>query len=132
MFWMRYSRLLGGLFVVVTAVVGVRYGAILGVWDVIDWFVALVSLVGLFAYVHGRRVLSPHFWAIFLPVSVAWTVAYHARLGNPLMVGSPARTRVPELLIGCVFAFPLYLALFRYAYRQGHPPSGGAYSAAKQ
>jgi len=117
MFWIRYSRLLAGLFLLATAIVGVRYRAVLGIWDVVDWLVSLTCLVGLFAYVHRRRVLSPAFWAVFVPASLIWTAAYELRLGNPVLMGGSAGSRIPELLIVSICIFPLYLALFRYAYR---------------
>ena len=116
MFWTRYSRLLAGMFVAGTILLVWRHGAVLGVWDVVDCFMGLVSLVGLFAYVHGRRVLSPTFWAAFLPLSLFWTAVYVRSLGNPVIVHPTAKSQVPEFLLLSVFMFPLYLALFRLAY----------------
>jgi hypothetical protein len=121
-FWTRYSHLLAGGFVLATVIEAVRYGAVLGIWDAVNWLMCLICLVGLFAYVHGRRVWSPGFWAVFVPASLIWTVAYEVWLGNPIVMRGSASSRLPEDLLASVLVLPLYLALFRYAYGSSQPP----------
>src|SRR6267142_1575095 len=116
MFWKYYSRLLAGVFLVATVIVGLRFRSVVRPWDLVDWVVTLLSLIGLFGYVWKQRILSRAFWAAFVPISVVWSFLYEGVFHNPAISPGNAATRMPELIVVGVFLFPLYFALFRYAF----------------
>ncbi len=115
MFWKYYFRLMAALFVVanVATFLGARAFAIKGSLDALDRALTVMSLVGLFGYAWKQQVLSRQFWKVFVPFYVAWGFAYVFLLETPPTI---TRTNIPEALLVMPFVFPLYFALFRYAY----------------
>ena len=116
MFLKYYARLMAGMFLVGTVVGAFRFRSVLTPWDVADWAVSLLSLVGLFGYVWRQQIFSRPFWMAFVPISLAWSLLYEVFFRNPAIFPWTAATRTPELIVVSIFLIPLYFALFRYAF----------------
>jgi hypothetical protein len=87
--------------------------------DVLDLLVTGTGLTGLLGYVYSRRIAGRRFWRRWLPFQLSWDIAIvmlWAPLGLsqnlPVAPGS-AVERTTSLL----FLIPLYIGLFRYAFR---------------
>ncbi len=119
--WKVYLWALVGLSLLGYAVLGIQW---MQPADVIDLVLAFVSLVGLFGYAYSRRIRGPGFWRLWLPLQVAWSLAFAL-----LLVPLGAAEQIPveggevpgsdgwDRAIGLALALPLYVALFLYAYR---------------
>jgi hypothetical protein len=105
--------------------------------ELIQLPVYAVGVLGLTGYAYRRRRFGRGFWVVWFPlqlcvdlVAIALSMWGWTDGGNRSI---PART-VPLWALGFAFTVPLYIALFRYAYRSGalwsppvsSPPAGPA------
>ncbi len=101
-------------FLVVLAAISPFFGP-LDLADWASWAFDIIGLIGLWAYLRRRPIFSRYLWSAYFLVAVAVTLYYSVTL-------FAEETEFPALVIG-VFAialavsFPLFLALWRYAFR---------------
>ncbi len=76
----------------------------------VDILLTLPALVALHMHVRGVRFLSARFWRPFAFVYLAWDIYFN-------LVLDFMRLGEARFLIVPVFSFPLYVAIFRYAFR---------------
>lgn len=101
-------------FLVVLAAISPFFGP-LDLTDWASWAFDLIGLIGLWAYLRRRPVGSRHLWSAYFLVAVAVTLYYSVTL-------FAEETEFPALVIGVLaialaVSFPLFLALWRYAFR---------------
>ena len=90
--------------------------------DVIDLAVFAIATVGLFGFAYRRRIGSRTFWSMWLPVEVVWDFAVLLAIepaGFAYRFPDGERTAVfsVETAVGVLLVLPLYIALYRYAFR---------------
>ena len=76
----------------------------------LDVALSIPALVALHLHVRDVKFLSPAFWKPFAFVYLAWDLFYNLAI-NPMQFPMPG----PFLVL--VFSLPLYVALFRYAFK---------------
>jgi hypothetical protein len=76
----------------------------------LDVALSLPALIALHLHVWDVKFLSSAFWKPYAVVYVTWDVYFNLVI-NPMRLGKPV------LLVLPVVALPLYVALFRYAFR---------------
>ena len=88
--------------------------------DAVDLVPMTLGLLGMFGYIYQRPLLSRVFWRVYLPIQCAWDVVYlfvfDLHFGWACQIPGEAPPTIAALIIGLVGVFPLYLALFRYAF----------------
>ena len=80
---------------------------------VIDTLLSILALTTLHLHIWEKKLLSTWFWKIFAFVFLAWDFILNILL-EPLRSGEPFDS---TLLIVPVILLPLYIALFRYGFR---------------
>lgn len=86
-----------------------------GLTDWVFWAFDLIGLIGLWAYLRRRPVVSRHLWSAYFLVAVAVALYYSIDI-------FAEETEHLALMIGVstvalAVSFPLFLALWRYAFR---------------
>jgi hypothetical protein len=76
----------------------------------VDVALSIPALIALHLHVWDVKFLSSAFWKPYAVVYLTWDVYYNLVI-NPMRLGKPVLLVVP------VVALPLYVALFRYAFR---------------
>jgi hypothetical protein len=97
------------------AIDGVR---VLGVWGAIDATVMAIALLALFLHIWNRRLFSAQPWKLYAFAYLAWDLVFNIVIA-PAVQGQPF---VPSDLWGAALLVPLYVAVFRYAFRTWDPP----------
>ena len=85
----------------------------MGAVGVFDLIVSAPSLVALYLHIWDKKVLSATFWKPYAFGIVAWDLLFNLLIAPPL---SGQRLGL-DYLLGALTSLPLYIALFRYAYR---------------
>lgn len=98
------------LLVVVAELSAVRR---IGGLAVVDLLLSLPTLVAMHLHIWDRESLSPVFWKSYAFGFVVWDLAFNLWL-QPAVDGHAFR---PDDLVAVVILLPLYVSLFRYAYR---------------
>ena len=88
----------------------------MGAVGVFDLIVSAPSLVALYLHIWDKKVLSAAFWKPYAFGIVAWDLLFNLLIAPPL---SGQRLGL-DYLPGAVASLPLYIAVFRYAYRDWH------------
>lgn len=101
-------------FLVVLAAISPFFGPF-GLTDWVFWAFDLIGLIGLWAYLRRRPVVSRHLWSAYFLVAVAVALYYSIDI-------FAEETEHLALMIGVstvalAVSFPLFLALWRYAFR---------------
>ena len=107
------------LMVTLSAIALALFGQSMQTADLAALAVTAVALVGLFGLAYRRRIGSRFFWRLWLPCEVVWDLAVvlvltPAGLANQFP-GTP--TSAVEEVAGLAILLPLYVGLYRYAYR---------------
>lgn len=76
--------------------------------------VSIPSLVALHLHIWDKRFLSARFWKPYALAFVVWELAYNIVL-EPMETGDLFE---PILFVVAVVLLPLYVAVFRYAFRR--------------
>jgi hypothetical protein len=76
----------------------------------VDFALSIPALTALHLHVWDARFLSSAFWKPYAFIYITWDVYYNMAI-NPMHFSKPV------LLVLPVVALPLYVALFRYAFR---------------
>jgi hypothetical protein len=105
--------------------------------DYVYFPVFTVSAAGLVGFVYRRRLLSPRFWAAWLPVQIITDVVMSAMWAADnwswLLANIRTLPGISGTVVGLAFLLLLYLALYRYAHHSHelwHPPVAGSGPAA--
>ncbi len=85
----------------------------LGAAGVVDLIVSAPSLVVLYLHAWDKKVLSASFWKPYAFGMIAWDLVFNLLIAPTISSQSPGLSD----LFGLVVSLPLYIALFRYAYR---------------
>jgi hypothetical protein len=80
----------------------------------LDTVVSIPSLVALHLYIWDKNAFSQKFWKPYSFVFLAWELIYNLFI-QPMDSGKPFQ---PAFLIVPVIFLPLYVALFKYAFRR--------------
>jgi hypothetical protein len=80
----------------------------------LDVAFSIPALLALHLHVWDVKLLSSTFWRFYAFAYFAWDLYYNLVL-NPMQMGGGGFK--PELLILPAIALPLYVAIFRYAFR---------------
>jgi len=84
----------------------------------LDYMLSWVGLVGFFGYIYKRRFFKPVFWKVYFPIQLIWDLV----LSIKFMPQSPVVLVIITLTLGFILLLPLYIALFKYAYRFDNQP----------
>ena len=76
----------------------------------VDVAMSVPALIALHLHIWDVKFLSSGFWKPYAIIYVAWDIYYN-------MVINPMRLSVAVLLVVPLIALPLYVALWRYAFR---------------
>ena len=88
------------------------------IYDSADIAISLIALTGLFGYAFTKKIHSQTLWRIWLFVIVIWDLFYNIYLTAILGVAQGGETcNITEILIGFIFIFPEYIALYKYGYK---------------
>ena len=109
MFWKIYFWVF-----TILIIVGYASGEFSSNWDIIDLPASICAFVGLFSYAYKKRILNRIFWKSFLPIYIIWDLTYNLAL-SPEYSEEP--TEYIYVLIAYIFVVPLYIALYRYAFK---------------
>ncbi|MEI5909033.1 hypothetical protein WAK64_18445 [Bacillus spongiae] len=75
-----------------------------------DFFLSIITWVGLFGYVTNIQMLNSTFWKLAFVIILVWDILFTLFYPTDEEVPIWARS------IGLIFLFPLYLGLYRYAF----------------
>jgi hypothetical protein len=106
--WMLYAAPFS-LLVVVATVMELNKREL---WSAVDMVVSFPSWVALHLHIWDKRFLSAMFWRPYAFGAVIWDVIYNVYIDHP----KEPQSRWIYLVI--LIFIPLYIALFRYAFRQ--------------
>ena len=112
-FWMLYACPMVLLFVGCEAILVWQYGAKAVVWTALDFLISFPSLLALFLHIWDTRLFVQLLWKIYAFVLIAWDLF----LNLLIQPGITGHSFEPADLIGFVILAPLYVAVFRYAFR---------------
>jgi hypothetical protein len=91
---------------------------------ILDLAISLPSLIALHLHIWDKRFLSPMFWKVYAFIFLLWDWLFELLL-KPMLSGAPFS---PLLLATLVILLPLYISVFRYAFRDwdgdGLPTNG--------
>jgi hypothetical protein len=79
----------------------------------LDLLMSLPSLIALHLHIWDKKIWPNQFWKLYAFGFIVWELLYNLIL-EPMDTGKPFD---PVLFIALVFLRPLYVALFRYAFR---------------
>ncbi|HEY8100991.1 MAG TPA: hypothetical protein VIF82_09565 [Burkholderiaceae bacterium] len=107
-------------FFLITAISAIGLVAILlsktvGWLDYLAVPISLIGTVGLFGYAFNRKILLPKFWLYFVVVDLSFSIAYEFLGKVDLSDGMAQNGHVISAIIGWLFSFPGYYAIFRYS-----------------
>jgi len=85
----------------------------IGLLSVLDSAISVLSLIALHLHIWDKRVLSAKFWKPYAFFFVVWELLWNLLLG-PMISG---KNFDPVALIAPVILAPLYVGVFRYAFR---------------
>jgi hypothetical protein len=86
---------------------------------VLDWLISLPSLAAMHLHIWDKKLLNPSLWKIYTFVFYAWDLIYNLLI-QPTITGEKFNK---FSLIGLVTLIPLYVAVFRYAFRKWNEES---------
>jgi len=86
----------------------------IGLLPMLDLAISVPAILALHFYIWDQRVWSPMFWKPYGFAFVVWELLYNLVL-EPMDTGEAFD---PILFIAPVILLPLYIALFRYAFRK--------------
>ena len=112
-FWMLYACPLMLLFLACEAFAIWEYGPKVAPWSGLDFVISLPGLVALFLHIWDTKLFVQPFWKIYSFVIVAWDLLFNLFI-QPVITGEPLE---PGAAIGFIIFLPLYVAIFRYAFR---------------
>jgi hypothetical protein len=99
-----------------------QYGPGMFPFATFDCLISLPSLVAMYLHIWDKQLFVPAFWKIYAFIFIAWDFSFNLLI-EPAITGEELSW--PDL-IGAVTLVPLYVAVFRYAFRKwdenGVPP----------
>ena len=90
------------------------------IWDLLDSFISLVAITGLFSYAYKKRILTPKFWSIVFVTIIAWDFTYNLILTDYLGVAQQIeqdyKSSIATKLASLALVIPEYIALYLLAF----------------
>lgn len=80
----------------------------------LDSAISLPSLIALHLHIWDKKFLSARFWKLYAFVFLLWDWLFELLL-KPMLSGAPFS---PAFLATLVILLPLYISVFRYAFRR--------------
>lgn len=119
-FWKIYF-----CFLMVFVVPGYLWQGFSRSWEIVDFAIFVVAMMGLFAYSWQKKMLNQQFWKAYLILYLVWNVYYNYFVPLPQKVtemliemdlgGFPQATVATTSL---VFIIPLFIALYLYGFKR--------------
>jgi hypothetical protein len=111
--WMMYACPIA-LLVLLTDVSGVsQRGFTVLPYVTLDFLLSFLSIVAIFLHIWDAKLFVQTFWKIYAFVFLVWDLLYNLFL-HPAVAGENLGS---SDLFGAVIVLPLYVAIFRYAFR---------------
>ena len=84
------------------------------IFDVINWVVLTLGLIGLQGYIYKIKYFTDQFWRLFFPSFFIWSIAYLLWLWS--VISSDSQTVIVAAIYGLIFilSIPQLIALYRY------------------
>lgn len=95
-----------------------QYGPGMFPYATLDFLICLPALLAMHLNIWDKQLFAPAFWKTYAFVYIAWDFSFNILI-------QPAITHEefdPRLLIFPVVCLPLYISVFRYAFRKWSPP----------
>ncbi|OGW26198.1 MAG: hypothetical protein A2X59_03110 [Nitrospirae bacterium GWC2_42_7] len=108
-FWKIYFWLL-----TILLIIGSITDGFSSYWDIVGLPLDICAFVGFFSYAYRKKIFNKIFWKSFLPIYIIWDVTYNLVI-YPKYSEEPVE--IIYILIGYIFIVPLYIALYRYAFK---------------
>ena len=91
----------------------------------IDFMVSAVAMIGMFGFSYRKRIARRSFWKAQFPIILSWDL-YAA--GGDWTVWDSFSEFSPTIAIYLTLGLPLYIALYRYAFKEDETwnPTGAA------
>lgn len=83
-------------------------------FSVLDLFISLPSLAAMHLHIWDKKLLNPLVWKTYTFVFYGWDLIYNLLI-QPSLTGEKFNK---VSLIGLIVLIPLYVAVFRYAFRK--------------
>lgn len=95
---------------------------IFGIWDIINFSILAVAVIGLFSFVWKKRIFTRKFWKIYFFVFLIWNIIFLCFVPMPQIiiaqtVGS-GQSRWFMVLYIALSRIPLYGSLFFYTFKE--------------
>jgi hypothetical protein len=84
---------------------------------VLDFCVSFPGLVAMHLHIWDEQVFHPAVWKVYAFVFIAWDLCFNILI-EPRITNEPFGS---DSLIGFCIMIPLYVAVFRYAFRKWDP-----------
>ena len=82
----------------------------------VDFLVSAVAVTGLYGFCFRKRIARRSFWKVIFPTIVIWDIYISGVADWTDWEGF--REFIPGIAISLALGFPLYLAVYRYAFRE--------------
>lgn len=92
------------------------------IWEIIDFIVFLIAMMGLFGFAWRKKLISKLFWQIFFSVQLVWNFYYLYFLPLPqkvfeIMENVNGSSQFAVATLTFVIFSPLIIALYLYAFK---------------
>ena len=106
----------------IISLIGIPMLGSFGVYEAIDFLLFVVVMIGYFGFAWRKPILNEQTWKVVLLVTVVWNILYMYFLPVPSGVSEalsdPWFPRWMAASASLLFAMPLFIALFLYAYHE--------------
>jgi hypothetical protein len=119
-FWMIYACPIALILLPDDALEIRQYGLAIIPYVALDFLLTLPSIVAMFLHMWDARLLVSVFWKVYAFVLIAWDLLFNLFL-HPAVTGDKLGQYD---LIGAIVLLPLYIAVFRYAFRNWEKVEG--------
>ena len=116
MFWKIYFWLL-----IVLTVPSYFWQGFSRSWEIIDFILFIVAMIGLFAFSWQKKMFTQLFWKTYLPTYIIWNVFYQYFLPLPQKVSEVDLGGLSQSMtatITWIIFFPLIIALYLYGFKR--------------
>jgi len=91
-----------------------QHGPAMFPFATLDFLFSFPSLVAIYLHIWDKQLFVPAFWKIYAFVFIAWDFSFNLLI-EPALTGEKLSWLS---LIGATILLPLYIAVFRYAFRK--------------
>ena len=90
-------------------------------WEIIDFILFIVAMIGLFAFSWQKKMFTQLFWKTYLPTYIIWNVFYQYFLPLPQKVSEVDLGGLSQSMtatITWIIFIPLIIALYLYGFKR--------------